>query len=359
MEVEHMPRRTLNEARQVAEAESVLRLRFLLRNQNFRQDMMQVRAAGHQSEVIHGEGKPGEPLPTPNKYDDFVRKWGLVWFPSDLLWSSNGQSLPRSLPDEEAPNVLFRSPVRPPVIAEDPAQRYYDDHQGEKEHPYIRPGTRLSIDVDLSYPRDVVEALIGDELRNAYEKRERHQEKGFLPRPHERQRLDKMDFQLQVYDLAHAGLTFDEIARGRGLRTSVVHYAFVAAQLKIGTPRPRKIRHVTIHTAFNVNRHVLECPTCKSVQKADGSWDSYCAVMQDYATYRMCPEYVSIDDRKESGDPKDVDTRTLRSSPYDDSEMSYEELYDRDTYGDDDDGSGGTDRSQARMDDDDDDDELD
>ena len=229
----------------------MMRLRFLLRNQNFRRDLMEVRAAGHQSDIIIEEGV-SESSPLPDKYGPFVQKWGLEWFPSDLLWGTNGEPLPRSIPDEERvlmkaltewkdhPDMLVRSPVRPPVITEDPAQTYYDDHQGEEEHPYIKPGTRLHIEVDLSYPRDVVEALIGDGLLKAYERRERLQAKGFIPRPHQRQRLDKMNFQLEVYDLAQTGLTFDQIARGRGLRPSVVHYAYVAANLKIGAPWPRR-----------------------------------------------------------------------------------------------------------------------
>ena len=274
-----MPRRTLQQAQHAAIEEIIVRTRFLLRNRDFRRDLMEVQRRFTTDRNMES-------------YFELLHNWDLQWFPVKLI--SAGDHLHGTVEGYEAalaeamiasrdsPRVQDHFIFSPPVVASCPYETYAEnlveqnldilENEGsfEVNVPDYIPGAGKVLDlrVDLSYPQDVLEAKIKVELSKAMKKRRKYQQKGLLPPTSQRQRLDKVDFQLAVFDLVEAGKRFDEVARLLDVRTrtlkgrlQTVRSAYIAAR--------RKVLGLVENQAGELDHVYEECPVCSDARHPD------------------------------------------------------------------------------------------
>ncbi len=350
-----MPRRRGTEAQAVAIKENLGRLSLLLRNPDFRKDLVEARRhpeaiwakfSGPVSEELikmamaeqeaqetesqaanpQKEQPPEQPARTVRDYWDLLSKWGLLWFPQDII---RAESLPSTIEQLESAihdemKVWIQSPDatagyvhRPAVIAEDPAQvfidRYWDGDDPRKLPPRLCVGKLLHLRVDMSYPVDVLCALIEVELRRVYkqnrERENRVRGRQVLPaKPPRRRRLDKLGLQLKVYDLAEQGKTFAETSREVKKPVPTVKSCFLSASRKVHslsfpdevgptvvattsseTPTVPSKKELPL-TNFDPAVHIPNCPTCSAAERVEG----LCAqarifTLQDYVSQGEFP----------------------------------------------------------------------
>ena len=220
-----------------------------------------------------------------DSYHAFRRKWNLAWFPSALMAPQPRrkgpitpqqieQALIGSKHDKESLGWQNFLPARFAVVAEDPFfGQGWDELEGF--YQWLPPdaperGSLLDIHVDLSYPKDVLEALISKELAKAVKERARLRAAKPTSPSTQRFRSAQVAFQLQVYDLYQSGKDFEQIARALNKRTgtikgrrNTVRSAYAAAVRKIqdllGKPLPSPAK---VHNYEN-------CPTCKIATTTD------------------------------------------------------------------------------------------
>lgn len=110
--------------------------------------------------------------------------------------------------------------------------------------------------IDLEHPLEDLLSLIEKELREVYG-----------TRPRRRRRLDRVDFQLRVFDLAEEGKTFSTIAAELQHRPSTIKSAFLVARRNVfgraGVPSKKRLPLAS----FDTYEHVVGCPTCQGAQR--------------------------------------------------------------------------------------------
>ena len=111
--------------------------------------------------------------------------------------------------------------------------------------------------------------MIEEELRNQIN--DRH-----------RQRHDKIDFHLQVFDLAAESVTFSNISQKVHKNISTVKSAYAAAAKKIFGSAGKIDKKLLPLIHFNIENHFRNCATCRTAENAE----------------QMCPEarlYCNLD----------------------------------------------------------------
>src|SRR5262249_19248729 len=101
---------------------------------------------------------------------------------------------------------------------------------------------RLTLEIDLSYPVDVLVELVKELIQKA---------QGEHPR---RRRPDKADFYLSVYDRVVKGEKFDDIAAIMGKPVSTIKSAWAMASYNIFGPEAPS-RKTLMRGAFNSETH--------------------------------------------------------------------------------------------------------
>ncbi len=271
-----MPRREGPKAEAAVAKARESRWRYLLRNPEFRAELNELRR--HYREV--GENyKWGHLLrdgtilkETWEAYDKrnaFREKWEL-YVPDELLYPY--YNIPDISPQTVEPFESFLERkdgdfIGSAVSAVDPWDVYgWGEYGGPpRTDPGPGPGRFLEIEVDLSYPDDVILSVISEELRKA---RRTH------PRSRQRQRFDKTDFYLNVYDLAEKGETFRAIAKSLESHVSTVKSAYLAAYRNIYGVKPKPSKRTLPMDTFDWENlddveHFRTCRDCKKAKTAD------------------------------------------------------------------------------------------
>ena len=294
-----MPRRTGPEAQRKARLQLISQWRVFLRRPDFRKDLQRVRRGAPASmewgqetmteaqvkevtqayrreeaaRLREARSQRKKAVPPVETYESLLRKYRLNWLPGEFFQPGFHDLEPgtvdryeklmkEALKNNSDPDPQRRYYSRPAVLAEDPALTYYDTH--ETAHPFLRPGQVLHLSIDLAYPQDVLEEVIRGELAKARKRRNQRQNEGFLPKRQERYRLDKLDFQLKVFDLRESGKDFEQIARLLQHRTKTIK------------GRRNSIRSAYAAAACNIYRETVQpldstdethnydnCPTCR------------------------------------------------------------------------------------------------
>lgn len=248
-----MPPRKGPEAEAIAAKVRESRWRYLLRYPDFRAELNELRR--HYRE---GGGYSA-------KHRDFWEKWELE-IPSQIVypWSRNYLIEDLSSETVELYESLLervdRDFLGSAVSADDPYNIYGWGEYGPppRTDPGPGPGRFLEIEVDLSYPDDVILSLINEELRKA---RQEH------TRSRQRQRPDKVDFYLKIYDLAERGDTFGVIAKALKKRVSTVKSAFLTARRNIFGSAAAPTKKSVPLADFNKYRHFDQCSVCKAAER--------------------------------------------------------------------------------------------
>jgi len=115
--------------------------------------------------------------------------------------------------------------------------------------------------VDLDHPVDDLLPLIEEQLRNFYR-----------DRPKRRRRVDKVDFNCKVYDLAKEGKKFSEIAATLNKRLSTVKSAYLTASRHIFLLSEPPTKKELPLIDFDPHRHCQSCAICQKAQ----TFDSMC-----------------------------------------------------------------------------------
>ncbi len=223
-----MPRKNRKQATTQSHAVQMARWRYLLRNPDFQKGM----------DALNGALK-GNGLQFDKERERIADKWGLLRIPGEaIIYWPGGRPHPddfESLEYYGSGDLVSYSPVAATELREN---RF------------------LFLRVDLNHPADVLLPLIEEELRHQV-------------RPQRRHRLDKIDFHLQVFDLAVEDLPFSEIAKKVHSNVSTVKAAYLTAGNKIfsDTKRPKKKQLSLAY--FDPESHQRNCAICKSAKKRD------------------------------------------------------------------------------------------
>lgn len=238
-----MPKRAGEEARQEIARARQIRWRYLIRNNQFRAEVRELRKAFRDD---HEDAD--------SKRQTIIEKWNLAEFPQDILRESViPDEIPRKLAYYET--FLDRPPIGYPVETILPLNS--------------SPRHFLNMKVDLTEPVDLVLYLIVEALRE------------HRPKPKGRRRTDKAEFQLAVFDLQQLGMKFDEIAETLGKRTSTlkgsansVRSAWLTAYKNVHGQRPIS------PIQEEVKLHDCEaCAVCRVAQRPG----DLCALAKRYA----------------------------------------------------------------------------
>jgi hypothetical protein len=191
------------------------RLEFLRRNPRFQDDIDRLNAMPMRTRRQLSERQRAN--------EEVQRKWDLAdfVFPIDSLINFERN--------------WMRSPVRP--------------QSGTDE--------KVILEIDTRYPVANLVPVIEKTLRDLYRARRS---------PSKRSRIDEAGFQLQVYDAAIDGETFDSIRRRVHRPLSTVKSAYMAAVQKIfgksEQPGKRKAHMVRLR-GFDPTSHAEHCTECK------------------------------------------------------------------------------------------------
>jgi len=296
-----MPRRTVEKANKIAAQRATARIRCLVRNRDFRRDLMAVRRQ----------------LPRDHRMESylaFLSKWELQWFPLALLASSH--QLPatpqgyetiisqqmREYSNGQNPDDQFI--ILPAVVAKDPFVEYVEAHSDPANNSPVpehipRRGKDLNVRIDLSYPQDLLEALVKDELKKAKESRNRLQAEGSLPNSEpERLHVGKVPFYLKVFDRHSGGEPYRTIAADLRSRKSSIQYAhFVAMRLIGGPPSARRQTVSQGGLAVRepdrwIRQHLQECQVCRAVNR----WDEHCDGFKSFVTSNFGVDFVRFEE---------------------------------------------------------------
>ena len=151
----------------------------------------------------------------------------------------------------------------------------------------------------VNYDRPVNELLplIEDAIKSARENKKKRKQQGRNISPPQRRRLDKVDFQLKVFDMATEGKTFREIARHLRKRESTVKSAYLIACHHIAGKKIDKKRKAFLFH-FNAETHLRECPTCKKAEREEQFCPKALAYAgEDYKSQRELTGFNTIADR--------------------------------------------------------------
>ena len=228
-----MPRKNKNQATTQSLTIQSPRWRYLLRHPDFQKDM----------DALNGALK-GNGLQFDVEWERIADKWGLLRIPGEaIVYWPGGRPHPddfRALEKYGSENLVSYSPV---------------------EATELRENRFLFLRMDLSHPADVLLPLIEEELRHQIKSRRRR-----------RHRLDKIDFHLEVFDLAVEDLSFSEIANKVRSNVSTVKGAYLTAAKKIfgDTTRPKK-KDLSLEYLknFDPESHWRDCATCNNAKRAD------------------------------------------------------------------------------------------
>jgi hypothetical protein len=163
------------------------------------------------------------------------------------------------------------------------------DHDGEMHLTADELGNphTLYLAIDLAYPQDVLLTLIEQTLRQVVDDRSK-----LIKRDsRKRQRTDKADIGLAVFDQVMNAATFPEIASKLRRPVSTVKSAYVAAARIVfsGSPPPRRKRDMPL-VGFNPATRFQTCKICKDAQRPEdicGPARAY--TNQDYVSLRGRP----------------------------------------------------------------------
>jgi hypothetical protein len=201
----------------------------------------------------------------------------------------------------------------PPIQANEPYERYVTDDADDEQEVEVpahipKPGSVLDIRVDLSYPVDMLEAIIKEKLRSAKRRRSELQARGELPLDREPSRIHvrKLSFYLQVFDRHSAGEPFRMIARALKQRKSTVQYAYVTAIRFIGEVPVSRCGNRPDDNAASIRNpdawirhHVMTCRECKSAD----SWGQFCEGYRSFVTSNFGLEFVHFEDMASESEP--------------------------------------------------------
>jgi hypothetical protein len=160
-----------------------------------------------------------------------------------------------------------------------------EDHDGETVVGPVELGDShtLYLKIDLACPRDVLMEFVDKKLSEVKEKRG-----AIIKRnPGERQRADKANFNIAVYDLVVADESFPAIAARLHRPVSSVESAYRAACRNIfGSAPPRRKRHMPL-VGYDFKNHIANCEECKNAKRPE----DFCAptrvhANQDYRSRR-------------------------------------------------------------------------
>lgn len=331
-----MARRKGNEAERIAQKRLDARLELLLRNEEFKQDLGKgnemyldyLKAPGpvycpparkdsdyqswveqyYKAEKITKRQEMNTHKDRLKlKYAHYLAKWDLNWgpweyvaskevdFPSlslkelkELFKKASAERDKRAerdrLDGEHGPPQMFRLPV----LAWDPVERERErvrhfipaDFEPEDGEDYVMPeeelaelvpgqiGKKLTLELNLTFPRDVLEELVKVHLDQLFKRRKQ---------PPTRQRMDKIEDQLRVFDLVKKGLTFPLIRtqfkeRPR-LSTVKSAYASICRRINSINTSPS-----STEPPLNYETHIKTCSIC---QKA-GEAEQFCTKLLQY-----------------------------------------------------------------------------
>jgi len=208
-----MPQMTPKKAMLQMLNEGFTKLRCLIRNREFRKDLLNARRNFDKDEEL-------------DSCFSLLSKWKLDWFPLEVM--RPGYHIPKSV--QEFERVIFNAlkesikttpqghnPLmwRPVVVATDPYDEYvrWSLPEWDGEGTFVVPGnvpspsTVLDIRVDLTQdlPQNEIEGLIKIELQKAIKRRQKLQQKRGQAAKKKRRRLDQVDFYLDVFDRHEGG----------------------------------------------------------------------------------------------------------------------------------------------------------
>ena len=223
-----MPRKSKREADSQVEAIQTIRWRYLVRNPEFQTDINELRETFKDA---NGDNWISKRLDERERIAD---KWGLLSIPLDavIYWPGVGLNADE-VRDTEHYGSRFGVSYTPVESTE------------------LRDDRFLFFRVDLDYQADALLSLIGEEL--GQQKR---------ARPSHRMHLDKVDFQLEVFDLAKERHSFVDISKRLGRPLQTIRRAYAAAAQKIfrSTEAPNK-RNLTL-ALFDLESHWRGCAIC-------------------------------------------------------------------------------------------------
>lgn len=232
------------------------RWRYLLRNPDFQTDI------DHLCELFKKEAL----VERINRREEVADKWGLVRIPGEIIIYWPGVPLePEDYPALEQYWSQFEVSVDYSPVAS----------------TELRDDRFLFFRVDLNHPTADLLPLIAQELRQVVNTRTRS-----------RTRTDKIDFHLQVFDMASTGKTFSEIAHALRRRSSTVKSAYQFAGRRIfgpGADIPSK--DALILAAFDLATHNQNCDVCKSVEDPK----DFCETAQLYMNQDQVPQHDLTD----------------------------------------------------------------
>ncbi len=231
-----MPRQTKDKAESQTAERQKARWRYLLRNLDFQKDL----------ESLHKlqRTNKGE-LDWISACEEVADRRGLARIPGEIIIYWPGVPLePEDYPALEQYWSQFDVSVDYSPVAS----------------TELRDDRFLFFWVDLNHPVQDLLPLIEEELREQTRHRRRR-----------RMRADKIDFHLQVFDMARTGKTFSEIAHALLCQRSTVKSAYQLAGRRIfgpGANRPSKdaLAESYILAGFDRTTHFQTCDVCKSAE---------------------------------------------------------------------------------------------
>jgi len=249
------------EAQVLAERAGYVRWRLLLRNLEFRahvNELMRLRRTG-----VSGDIKVQADI----LEDKISERWELDSIPQAIHYP-DGPSRDR-LPELTSETVpiyerLFDSPHEDSPISPAVCWRWAgDEYTWEKA---LKAG-RVSITADVQHPLDLIMPLIETSLREAVQ--DRRAQGGERPRPYKRHRLDKVEFQIEVYDRAARGEKFRVIAKALKQRRSTVKSAYATIARKIFFPDTSPTKKNLMLSTYDPNTHMQRCAICRTAERAE------------------------------------------------------------------------------------------
>jgi hypothetical protein len=226
------------------------------------------------------------------KYDHYLAKWDLNWGPWEYV-DTKGMDFPNLSPKElkelfnrasserekcaqrdlengePGPPEMFRLPViswdpvehkRAKIICNAADAAGEDGITQEELEAYAddlvpgQVGKKLTLELNLTFPRDVLEELVRLNLEQVFNRRKE---------PPKRQRLGNIEDQLRVFDLAKKGLKFSKIRTQFTKRPplSTVKSTYVSICQKINSINTSPSTNA--EPSFEPATHMTTCPQCK------------------------------------------------------------------------------------------------
>jgi len=235
-----LPKKTKAQVSDTVNKHIVFRWRILLRNAAFQDDLqiLYLKYRDKRSTINSRE----------NLRSSIADKWGLLSIPSDVITRWPG--LPLETDDYPALEQCFNFlpyPDYSPVLTTEFVENRF-----------------LSFRVDVIHPIQDLLPLIEGMLREAMQ-----------DKPKGRRRFDKLDEQLEVFDLVRQGLPFKHIARKLKRREPTVKSKFMTACEKINgvTASRKQVEHKQLMTGFDPKSHTKNCPVCRAAVDFEGMCD--------------------------------------------------------------------------------------